>query len=193
EFWGGWHRSLNEWFRDYFFYERIRYDKKRKYTNLLLFITFTCIALWHDFTTVFLVWGLLNATWLIAERNIKKYGKTKGITFNYPYLGILYHSLISSFLATIFIAEDLPTLFNTFFGIADQSVASKGTISLNLIFTLFVFLVMDFYERKAGVVRMDVYLAKLSPPHRYFFYYFIGLLIFVFALNPRMTNYYNLF
>lgn len=190
EFWKGWHITLNHWFRDYFFYEIIRFDKKRKHTNLLLFFTFVCIALWHDFTLVFLTWGTLNALWLIAERKYKKYIKLKG---SFSFLGILYHTIFASFLATIFISKNIFEVFRTLFDFSEQHFSFELLLTPNLYILILTFGIMDYYERKTTKIRIDKYLGKQHIVHRYFFYYLLCLLILAFAVNSKIVNYYNLF
>jgi alginate O-acetyltransferase complex protein AlgI len=190
QFWKGWHITLNNWFRDYFFYELIRFDKERKNVNILLFITFLCIALWHDFTLVFLTWGALNAIWLIAERKYKKHIKLKP---KYTFVGIIYHTFLASVLASIFISENIFTLFTTLFDFSYQEYPLEKLIVPNTFIVLVLFGFMDFYERKTADSRIDKYLAKQSIWHRYFFYYVLCFLILFFAVNSRMINYYNLF
>jgi alginate O-acetyltransferase complex protein AlgI len=190
EFWKGWHITLNHWFRDYFFYEIIRFDKKSKYTNLLLFATFICIALWHDFTWVFLTWGILNATWLIAERKLKKYIHVKE---KLSFIGIIYHLCIASFLATIFISNDITTLFETLLDFSKHTYNFKKLLTSNTFILIFSFLFMDYFESKTKEIRIDKYIAIQSVGSRYFFYYLLCLFILVFALDPKIANYYNLF
>ena len=190
EFWKGWHITLNQWFRDYFFYEIVRHDKKRKYTNLLLFFTFLGIALWHDFTLVYLTWGVLNAIWLIAER---KYKKKVNIKNRFSFLGIIYHLIIASFLATIFISNNIFEVFNTLFNFSKQNYTFENLLIPNTYILILTFAFMDLYERKTTSIRIDKYLEKQNIWHRFFFYYMLIFLILSFAISPKIVNYYNLF
>jgi alginate O-acetyltransferase complex protein AlgI len=190
EFWKGWHISLNQWFRDYFFYEILPLDKKRKHTNLLLFITFLCIALWHDFTLVFFIWGTLNALWLILERKYKKNIKTKPA---FSFLGIIYHSVIASFFATIFISRDIFDLGRALFDLSEKKYPFEQLLVPNTLILIITFGIMDYYEKKTTNIRIDKYIAKLDILNRYIFYYLMCLLILFFGDNPKLINYYNLF
>ncbi|MDR1533151.1 MAG: MBOAT family protein [Clostridiales bacterium] len=77
EFWRRWHISLSEWFRDYLYYPlggnrsggAVWRGKLRTYVNLL--IVFFVSGLWHGAGFTFIVWGLLNAVYQIAERIIR--------------------------------------------------------------------------------------------------------------------------
>lgn len=191
EFWRGWHITLNQWFRDYFFYEIIKYDRKRRYTNLLLFITFICIALWHDFTLVFITWGIVNATWLIGERKIKKYFNKKKFTSRF--FGVVYHTVLASFLASIFISKDIIKLLQTLFDFSPQTNSFQNLSTLNLTILIICFLIMDYFEHKTQNITIYEYLSRQSELYRYCFYMSFSLLLLFFALNLNMTNYYNLF
>jgi len=190
-FWKGWHITLNNWFKDYFFYEIVCFDKKQKYINLLLFITFLLIALWHDFTLVFLLWGALNATWLIAERKYKKYinlGKYSYI------LGVFYHTLISSFLATIFISKNIQDIINQLFANSNKEYDySLLLLTPNIFIIIFAFLYADYFERKTINKRFDIYLSNQKPWKRYLFYYTTILIVLIFSSGFNLNNYYNAF
>ncbi len=192
EFWRGWHITLNEWFRDYFFYALIPYDKKRRYTYPLLFLTFLLIGLWHDFTWVFLLWGSLNATWIILEKKFDEYRAGKARPVARP-LGVLYHLSVSSLLATVFISADVEALLSTFthaptFGRAASVLFHRNTLVLAL-----SFLVMDHHERKAGTRRIDRYLGDLTGPVRWAVYYKLLLLVVLFGASGVADNYYRHF
>ena len=67
EFWRRWHVSLSSWFRDYL-YIPLGGNRKgtlRKYINLLF--VFALSGLWHGADWSFVVWGLLNGCYQIAE------------------------------------------------------------------------------------------------------------------------------
>lgn len=189
-FWKGWHITLNNWFRDYVFYELIKLDKQRKHLNFLLFITFICIALWHSISLPFLIWGFFNASWLILER---KY-KNKLLIFNkYHVLGIGYHLFFSSLLACIFISESLPLLINNLFASTHLNVSKFDFNIANIIVLVFCFMLSDTLERKCKELRFNEYLYTLTYPKRYFIIFVITLLILVFARTSSITNYYNVF
>lgn len=67
EFWRRWHISLSTWFRDYVYYPMggNRVAKPRWYLNLM--VTFGVSGLWHGANWTFVVWGLLNGTYLVLS------------------------------------------------------------------------------------------------------------------------------
>lgn len=72
EFWSRWHISLSTWFRDYLYIplggNRVNFS--RLVFNLLL--TFLLSGLWHGANWTFVIWGLLNGTFISIEIILKK-------------------------------------------------------------------------------------------------------------------------
>jgi D-alanyl-lipoteichoic acid acyltransferase DltB (MBOAT superfamily) len=66
-FWKNWHISLSTWFKDYV-YHPLGGNKKGKTRMLLnILIVFLVSGFWHGANFTFLIWGLLNAIWVIVE------------------------------------------------------------------------------------------------------------------------------
>lgn len=68
DFWSRWHISLSTWFRDYLYIPLggSRAGPLRWEMNILL--TFLVSGLWHGANWTFVIWGLLNGFYLLAER-----------------------------------------------------------------------------------------------------------------------------
>jgi alginate O-acetyltransferase complex protein AlgI len=66
EFWRRWHISLSTWFRDYLYLPLggSRVSKQRHILNLM--ITFAVSGLWHGANWTYVLWGVLNGTYLIV-------------------------------------------------------------------------------------------------------------------------------
>lgn len=188
-FWRGWHITLNEWFRDYFFFILSKHDKKRKYTNYILLITFLLIAVWHEFSLVLLIWGICNGLWIIIEKKILP---QREVVSNYKKtVGVMYHLLISGILALLFISPNLTTLFQKV--IVQPSVFpylyTKENLSRILIIIV-CFWMMDVYYSKAKDKRMDEYIGEKSSFIRWLIYFKLALLIVIFGISPGVENYY---
>jgi len=65
EFWRRWHISLSTWFRDYVYIPMggSRFGERRHFASLL--VTFAISGLWHGANWTYVLWGLLNAVYLI--------------------------------------------------------------------------------------------------------------------------------
>src|ERR1019366_2556035 len=66
EFWQRWHISLSTWFKDYLYIPLggNRVSRSRHIINLL--ITFGLSGLWHGANWTYVVWGILNGTYLVC-------------------------------------------------------------------------------------------------------------------------------
>lgn len=72
DFWRRWHMSLSGWFRDYLYFPLggSRKGKFRTYCNVM--IVFAVSGLWHGAAMTFVVWGLLNGLYQVAESFLPK-------------------------------------------------------------------------------------------------------------------------
>lgn len=68
EFWTRWHISLSTWFKEYLYIPLggNRCGKLKTYRNLA--IVFFATGLWHGASWNFIVWGLFNGFFIVAER-----------------------------------------------------------------------------------------------------------------------------
>ncbi len=189
EFWKSWHITLNEWFRDYFFFVISRYDKKRKYTDIFLLITFLMIALWHEVSMAILLWGTLNGFWIVIEKKIpfKKWPQN-GIR---KFTGTIYHLAVSSILAVVFISPNLKGLFDKLFNHAAQLPRNFiGDYFVKIMILLVCLAIMDFHYAKAKNNRFDDYIGSKPKVARWFIYFKLTILILVFGMSAGVENYY---
>ena len=79
EFWRRWHMSLGSWFRDYVYIPLggNRVSRKRWVCNILLVWMLT--GLWHGAAWNFVLWGLLFAALLMAEKGLPGLRKLPGV------------------------------------------------------------------------------------------------------------------
>ncbi|MGB0424029.1 MAG: MBOAT family O-acyltransferase, partial [Flavobacteriales bacterium] len=71
QFWNRWHISLSTWFRDYV-YIPIGGSRNGVWVGALaLIVTMVLSGIWHGANYTFIVWALLHATYLLAERHLK--------------------------------------------------------------------------------------------------------------------------
>lgn len=67
DFWARWHISLSTWFKDYL-YIPLGGNRKGPWRKMLnLFIVFALSGLWHGADWTYVIWGLLHATYRVAE------------------------------------------------------------------------------------------------------------------------------
>jgi len=74
EFWRRWHISLITWLTDYLYTPLSFYFRKFKMTGvvLALLLTFLISGIWHGASMTFVIWGLLQGTFLSIEAITQK-------------------------------------------------------------------------------------------------------------------------
>ena len=79
EFWRRWHISLGSWFRDYVYIPLggNRVSRKRWIFNIL--VVWMLTGAWHGAAWNFVLWGLMYAVLLLAEKWIPALGKLPGV------------------------------------------------------------------------------------------------------------------
>lgn len=73
QFWQRWHISLTQWIRDYLYSPLRRKAHLNRVVSVLL--VFFIMGLWHGANWTFVVWGLINALFLIIEVSTNKWRK----------------------------------------------------------------------------------------------------------------------
>ncbi|MDH5655253.1 MAG: MBOAT family protein [Spirochaetia bacterium] len=116
EFWQRWHITLSTWLRDYLYISLggNRVSRLRNYLNL--FLTMVLGGLWHGNNYTFLIWGILQGFYLVAEK-ITQPNQFKIYNFLSPV--IIY--LLWTFSLIFFRASDLTAIANLFEGLADNT------------------------------------------------------------------------
>ena len=78
-FWERWHISLSQWMRDYIFIPLggSRHGRSRTVRNLL--VVFAVSGLWHGASWNFVIWGIINALFVIVLDPLLSRLKVKGL------------------------------------------------------------------------------------------------------------------
>jgi alginate O-acetyltransferase complex protein AlgI len=189
EFWRGWHITLNQWFRDYFFYVLSGYDKKRRYTDLILLVTFLMIALWHGLSTVMVVWGMLNGLWIVIEKkfNFQSWKRSSFLKI----AGVVYHLSVATLLALVFISPQPRFLYQKIFVESSQLPENFIALYLPSILIIAVCLgIMDYHYAKAKETTFDEYLDNKPRYLRWLIYGKLVMIILIFGKSAGVENYY---
>jgi alginate O-acetyltransferase complex protein AlgI len=73
EFWQRWHISLSSWFRDYVYNPMVERWMSPAGWCFTLLVTFGVSGLWHGANWTYVVWGLLNGTYLLVGGLTERY------------------------------------------------------------------------------------------------------------------------
>ncbi|MCE9596712.1 MAG: MBOAT family protein [Spirochaetia bacterium] len=101
DLWRRWHISFSSWVRDYIYFPMggSRVSPPRAYFNL--FMTMFVSGVWHGPTMNFVLWGTINALWLVLEKFFFSFERIKNAYYSLPRaLHILY--VIAAFSISLF-------------------------------------------------------------------------------------------
>lgn len=162
EFWGRWHISLSQWFKNYVYIPLggNRCSKPRHYINLL--VTFLASGLWHGANWTFVVWGGMHGLVQVIEDIFKKpLNILKGNKVTKVLLGIVVFAICNVgwvfFRADTF-ADAFYVLRNCTYGITKPMEYYHNTIGLNHMQYLGIFIttlmvgIYDFASLKVDVI-----------------------------------------
>ena len=125
EFWRRWHMSLGSWFRDYVYIPMggNRVSKARWVFNI--FTVWMLTGFWHGAAWNFILWGLLFAVLLLAEKMIPAIGKLPNILKHvYVLLVIVLSFVLFNGESLSQVGSDLAALF----GFAGLPAVSAQTL-----------------------------------------------------------------
>lgn len=155
-FWKGWHRSLTSWMRDYVFFPLSKRAKSKAKLYLNLVIVYFLVGLWHGATWGFIVWGLLNGVWLVAEsvtKNRRHAFFTKlGLDINgkiFYFFSWLFIFHVGAFFGIFFRTKTPLDAYEFIKNIANPNANLRINPEIKNCLIIIVFLIfMDFINRK---------------------------------------------
>jgi alginate O-acetyltransferase complex protein AlgI len=151
EFWRRWHISLSTWFRDYLYIplggSKVGTLKKVRNT----FIIFIVSGFWHGANWTFIMWGFLNALYImpsiIFNTNRNNLGVVAQNSF-FPNLkeliSILFTFLLTTFAWIFFRANNITDAFKFIQGIFHKSILSIP--EEKPVYVILMILIMIFIE-----------------------------------------------
>ena len=192
EFWRRWHISLSSWFRDYV-YIPLGGNRNHVYRNLG--IVFLLTGIWHGAAWNFVLWGIWNGIFILAER-AAGVNKKRNKTAPQKIIGWIYSIAVVHFGWILFRAPDLTAaidMVKNMFGVYDSGNVDfalgwylDGWVAA-VMFMAALFsssLPRKFVENLKGSLKADIIL-----PINY-----IGLiLVFAFSVMRIVAGTYNPF
>jgi D-alanyl-lipoteichoic acid acyltransferase DltB (MBOAT superfamily) len=147
EFWKRWHISLSSWFRDYLYIPLggNRCNKIKTIRNILL--VFLVSGLWHGANYTFILWGILNAIYLIPSLlNPTKIKESNPSLTDLP--KIITCFLLISFSWVFFRSENIGNSFSYIYNLFSPSLFSiPSPIPQYEIITIGIFLAIEWAGR----------------------------------------------
>ncbi len=202
EFWRRWHISLSSWFKDYL-YIPLGGSKGGKWISIRnTFIIFLVSGFWHGANWTFIVWGLLNAIYIMPSiisgtnrNNMEIVAKGKFCPNFKELFSIITTFLMAAFAWIFFRAVDLSHAFDfisemcssTLFSLPEFPKFWKAIVVLCLT-GIFMFVEWVGRENQYAIANLGLKWPRLL---RWGMYYLIIIAIFVFAGEEQEFIYFQ--
>jgi alginate O-acetyltransferase complex protein AlgI len=199
EFWRRWHISLSTWFRDYL-YIPLGGSKVGVWLKVRnIFIIFLVSGFWHGANWTFIVWGLLNALYIMPSILLNTNRSNLDIVAQGKYFPSMKElvSMIITFSLTVFAwiffrAKSLEDAAHYIARIFSRSLFTIPNIKPSLLVYLFtaIFLVVEWLgrEQQYAIANLELKLPKVA---RWAIYYSIVLAILYFAGAEQQFIYFQ--
>jgi len=198
EFWRRWHISLSTWFRDYLYVPLggSRGGMKMKIRNT--FIIFLVSGFWHGANWTFIVWGFLNALFIMPSiilntnrNNLDIIAKGKSLP-TFKELASVMLTFGLTVLAWIFFrADTVGDAVNYISGIFSSSLMSFPSVFPKMeILLVCCFLVMEWFGRENNYAIEKLHV-KVAKPMRWVFYYGVIVAIVYFGGEEQKFIYFQ--
>jgi alginate O-acetyltransferase complex protein AlgI len=198
EFWRRWHISLSTWFRDYL-YIPLGGSKGGVWVKIRnTFIIFLVSGFWHGANWTFIVWGLLNALYILPSiilntnrTNLDIVAQGRRFPTLKEFFSILLTFSLTVFAWIFFRSDNITVAFDYICRIFSFSLFSKPVIFPNEILILVIgFVIVEWLGREN-----EYAIAKLGlnwpKPLRWAFYYLIILAMFYFVGEDQQFIYFQ--
>ena len=185
EFWRRWHISLSSWFKDYL-YIPLGGSKGNTLIKIRnIFIIFLVSGFWHGANWTFLIWGFLNALFILPSillnsnrNNLEIVAKGKFFPTFKEILSICTTFSLTTFAWIFFRADNLNQAIFYISKLFSKSLFSWPELFQKKTFTLlliFIFIEWIGREEQYAISKLGLTWKK---PYRYAMYYAIILAIF---------------
>ena len=202
EFWRRWHISLSSWFRDYL-YIPLGGSKGGNWMSARnIFIIFIVSGFWHGANWTFIIWGFLNALFIMPSIIIKTNRNNMEIVAKgnlFPGAKEFFQ-IVATFALTVFAwiffrAESVGHAFNYISGIFTSSFFSLPHFSgmgraYVIVILVFFFILIEWLgrEEQFAIAKLGL---KWKPLARYAMYYAIIIAIFWFQGKEKQFIYFQ--
>ena len=203
EFWRRWHISLSTWFRDYLYIPLggSRVSKLKQIRNVL--IIFIVSGFWHGANWTFIVWGAINAFFILpsivlnTNRNNIEIVANNSILPSFKEMVQIGFTFSITTIAWIFFrAENMAHALSYLKGISTSLLSlpqiNSNTISVKILFLLLVFLLLVEWMGRKNSFALENF-KQIKPIYRRIFYIVLLLLIVIFGVTAKTEFIYFAF
>lgn len=198
EFWRRWHISLSSWFRDYL-YIPLGGSKGGTWMKIRnTFIIFLVSGFWHGANWTFIVWGGLNALFMMPlivsdsnRKNLEIVAQGKLFPTFRELISMLLTFSLTTLCWIVFRAEDMGHAWTFISGIFTPSLFTVPTIlPVKILVLTAIFMVIEWLGREQQYAIANV---GITMPRavRWGFYYAVILAIFYFVGTDQQFIYFQ--
>jgi len=201
EFWRRWHISLSTWFRDYL-YIPLGGSKGGTWMKVRnTFIIFLVSGFWHGANWTFIVWGFLNALYIMPSiifntnrNNLDIVAKGKYLPNFKDIFSIGFTFFLTVFAWIFFRANNMKHAIQYIskifsFSFFELPYFENGTHTIPIVILIIFFILIEWLGREGQYAIENI--QKKNRIARWFFYYVILTLIFVFAGSNQQFIYFQ--
>ena len=198
EFWRRWHISLSTWFKDYL-YIPLGGSKVNIWTQVRnTFIIFLVSGFWHGANWTFIIWGFLNALYIIPSiifktnrNNLDVVAQGKLLPNCKELLSMAITYSLTVFAWIFFRAENVKQALIYISIVFSNTLFSIPSIKpFLLIFFIIIFILVEWKGRENKYAIEDLG-TNGSKPLRWLFYYLIIFSVFYFAGAEQQFIYFQ--
>jgi alginate O-acetyltransferase complex protein AlgI len=199
EFWRRWHISLSSWFKDYLYIPLggSRGGMWMKIRNT--FIIFIVSGFWHGANWTFIIWGALNALYIMPSVLLNTNRNNLGIVAENTVLPSARESfqMLTTFTLTVlawifFRSPDVGHALTYLSGIFSETLFQKPEISIftgTILCLAGFFFIIEWIGRKGNFALSNI--GKLPMPLRWVFYFGLILLMFIYQGQAQTFIYFQ--
>jgi D-alanyl-lipoteichoic acid acyltransferase DltB (MBOAT superfamily) len=198
EFWRRWHISLSSWFRDYLYIPLGGSQGGTWMRVRNIFIIFLVSGFWHGANWTFIIWGTLNALYIMPSILFKTNRSNLDIVAQGKNLPTLKESLTMSltFALTVFAwiffrTQSVSEAFQYISILFSNSLFTIPVIRPNILFLLIIlFMLIEWLGREQpyAIAYLEMTLPK---PLRWAFYYLLILLVSAYFETKQQFIYFQ--
>lgn len=198
EFWRRWHISLSTWFRDYLYIPLggSRGGLWMKIRNT--FIIFIVSGFWHGANWTFIVWGALNALYILPSiifntnrNNLDIVAQGRLFPTLKEFFAVLGTFGLTVFAWIFFRANNVQHAFDYIAGIFSTTLFTNPSgVPGNILILIVLFINIEWLGRESQFAIADFGL-KWKRGFRYFFYFLLIFAIFWFSGEEQQFIYFQ--
>jgi D-alanyl-lipoteichoic acid acyltransferase DltB (MBOAT superfamily) len=198
EFWRRWHISLSTWFRDYL-YIPLGGSKGGTWMKVRnTFVIFLVSGFWHGANWTFIVWGLLNAIYILPSiifntnrTNLDVIAQGKYFPTLKEFFSVIFTFGLTVFAWIFFRSNNITEAFQYIHRMFTVKLFSRPDIfPITILVIVIGFVIVEWFGRNNNFAIEN--LALKNKISRYIFYYLIVILIIFFgSFNENQFIYFQ--